>query len=63
MKKRNLKNLSLNKNSISNLEHDKLFGGDENPTNVYECPSILVKPHCFSRPTDYSFCNCPSAVC
>ncbi len=62
MKKRNLKSLKLNKNSISSFDNNEIIGGT-NITNVFECPSILVKPHCFSRPSDYSFCNCPSAIC
>jgi hypothetical protein len=61
MKKRDLKSLNLNKKSISNLENNEVIGGT-NVTNVFECPSIIVKPICFSRPSDYSACNCPSAV-
>lgn len=66
MKKRNLKSLSLNKKSISNFDNSELIGGTNGNgplTGVFDCPSILVKPICFSRPSDYSACNCPSAVC
>lgn len=62
MKKRNLKSLSLNKKSISNFDNNELVGGT-GITNVFECPSIIVKPICFSRPSDFSACNCASAVC
>jgi hypothetical protein len=62
MKKRDLKSLKLNKKSISNFDNNGLVGGT-GITNVFECPSILVKPHCFSRPSVYSACNGASAVC
>ena len=62
MKKRNLKSLSLNKKSVSNFNTDELVGGT-GVTNVFECPSIIVKPICFSRPSDYSACNCATAEC
>jgi hypothetical protein len=63
MKKKNLTSLKLNKKLISDLKNTELAGGTGNITDVFDCPSILVKPHCFSRPSDYSFCNCPSAIC
>lgn len=57
MKKRNLKSLSLNKKSVSNLDNSELVGGT-GITNIFECPSALVKPHCFVRESEFRTCDC-----
>ncbi len=59
MKKRNLKSLSLNKKSISNFDNSEIIGGT-GVTNIYECPSALVKPHCFIRESDPRICTIPT---
>lgn len=62
MKKRNLTSLSLNKKSISNFNTDELVGGT-GITNINECPSVLVKPHCFSYETFITICQCATNAC
>ena len=62
MKKRDLKSLSLNKKSISNFDNSELVGGT-GITNIYDCPSALVKPHCLIRESFITICECASNVC
>jgi hypothetical protein len=57
MKKRNLKSLNLNKKAISNLDNNELVGGT-GITNIFECPSAIVKPHCFVRESFITICLC-----
>ncbi|WP_298417192.1 hypothetical protein [uncultured Kordia sp.] len=58
MKKRNLKSLKLNKKSISNFDNNGLVGGT-NVTNIFVCPSAIVKPICFIRESDPRICTLP----
>ncbi|MGH1386528.1 hypothetical protein [Kordia sp.] len=62
MKKRDLKSLSLNKKSISNFDNSELVGGT-GVTNIFDCPSVRVKPHCISYESFITICQCPSNVC
>lgn len=66
MKKKNLKSLKLNKNSVSKINHQTVKGGtgftSPNLSCHYftcasvDCPSAYVKPYCFVK---YSFdVNC-----
>ncbi|WP_430411419.1 hypothetical protein [Kordia sp.] len=59
MKKRNLKSLNLNKKAISNLDNNGLVGGT-GATNVFVCPSAIVKPICFIRESDPRICTIPT---
>lgn len=44
MKKKNLKNLKLNKRSISNLEKTNTVGGQEGSITIIPCWSVLSCP-------------------
>lgn len=66
MKKQKIKNLNLNKNSISNLEHSIYGGGiDMEETHLtYTCP----KPNTHERACSNYICDsrlggCPSYYC
>jgi len=72
MKKKNLKNLKLNKRSISNLEKRNVFGGQVGSISLVPCWSILSCPtmrctdgcdisvpmtDCFSMPVIFHTCR------
>lgn len=61
MKRKNLKTLKLNKNSVSKINHEVLKGGGFTSPDLschyftcasVECPSAYIKPHCL---VTYSF--------
>ncbi|QHI36870.1 hypothetical protein IMCC3317_22400 [Kordia antarctica] len=63
MKKKSFKSLILNKKSISKFSNEEIIGGTNGQTDVNECPSVRVKPHCMSHESYITVCECESDRC
>jgi len=67
MKKKNLKSLKLNKNSISKINNQEIVGGTGPSFHTCpyyfciseDCTSAVLPPHCLVRESEFDTCGCP----